>query len=374
MSVRTLKWVSVITLVMCVLFFASGGITSGESRDFSEEFKEPFNWSAWHIDVNAPIKAHQKDGHLCFSGSGGSDGGKFWASPRQFSEVPLDEIGAFETRFILAADHTGGWVDITMALGADAGGGWRGASCRIRADEEHRPSIECQVPEPKTGFSIIKDTSYDKWHTLRIEVERGIPKVFFFLDGEYWGSQKPRDVVWSASNAKFTAGIGAFRSAGSFATTCMDDVLVRGNPELSRTAPEPGAGIELRELGVPGDYDSIQKAIDASQDGDAIIVAAGRYKENLNFLGKDITLRSEAGPEDTILDGGQWGSVVAFVNGETATLEGFTITNGLFQIGGGIRIWNASPTIKNNVITRNGAMIGGGIYVEGEKRSTCDFR
>ena len=41
---------------------------------------------------------------------------------------------------------------------------------------------------------------------------------------------------------------------------------------------------------VPQDFSTIQAAIDASKDGDSILVAAGTFKENISFNGKSISL------------------------------------------------------------------------------------
>ena len=45
-------------------------------------------------------------------------------------------------------------------------------------------------------------------------------------------------------------------------------------------------------INVPGDIPTIQKAINASVDGDTVLVADGTYFENINFRGKAITLAS----------------------------------------------------------------------------------
>lgn len=86
---------------------------------------------------------------------------------------------------------------------------------------------------------------------------------------------------------------------------------------------------------VPDDYQTIQGAIDAAADGDTVIVRPGIYEENINFLGKAITLRSEQGPRVTVIDGSSAeypdsGNVVLFINGESydSLIEGFTITGG----------------------------------------------
>ncbi|MCK4600330.1 hypothetical protein KAU37_11020, partial [Candidatus Bipolaricaulota bacterium] len=121
----------------------------------------------------------------------------------------------------------------------------------------------------------------------------------------------------------------------------------------------------LDALVVPSGYSTIQAAIDAAQEGDVIVVLPGTYHENINFLGKAITVQS-TDPSDpdvvdaTAIDGQDIDhAIVRFVNNETATsvLSGLTIKGGHkydVYVGGGIYVREASPTIRNNpfVITR----------------------
>ncbi len=135
-----------------------------------------------------------------------------------------------------------------------------------------------------------------------------------------------------------------------------------------------------------GDVTEIQGAIDFADDGDTVLVKAGVYeiRETIKFNRlhdpenplsppvKNITLRSEAGPNDTtihlepekvsysmIID--RLASVMVFENGEgdSSVLEGFTITGGRSD---GVRcVDSSSPTIKNCRISNNE---GAGLYCD----------
>jgi parallel beta-helix repeat protein len=128
---------------------------------------------------------------------------------------------------------------------------------------------------------------------------------------------------------------------------------------------------QANTIEVPKDYTTIQEAIDHALNGDTVLVSPGTYAENIDFLGKGITLTSTDGPDATVIDGCNQGSVVKFVNDEksNSVLEGFTLTNGsgtfdgyYGYLGGGIYCLKSSPTIKANRIEWNTTDIGGGIF------------
>jgi len=113
---------------------------------------------------------------------------------------------------------------------------------------------------------------------------------------------------------------------------------------------------------VPQDCQTIQDAIDEAVHGDEIIVSPGIWKEQIDLLGKTLLIRSEMGAEETVIDAGQRGSVIRCVGGTSATLEGFTIRNGLAEQGGGVYVLDASPTFRLCLIDFNAAQQGGGAY------------
>jgi hypothetical protein len=84
----------------------------------------------------------------------------------------------------------------------------------------------------------------------------------------------------------------------------------------------------------PARYVTIQGAIYYASSGDTIIVDNGTYSENLDFYGRNLTLKSVNGADACVIqdDSGMHfpRPVVTFENGETndAVLDGFTITGG----------------------------------------------
>ncbi|HKV64223.1 MAG TPA: choice-of-anchor D domain-containing protein [Candidatus Acidoferrum sp.] len=128
-----------------------------------------------------------------------------------------------------------------------------------------------------------------------------------------------------------------------------------------------GAAAKGNTIHVPAEQPTIQAAINAAADGDTVVVAAGTYKENIDFKGKAITVMSVSGAATaaaTIIDGGKVDYVVKFVTSEgpASVLDGFTVTNGF---PGGINIGGSAPTVQNSTITANSGCSGIGINIGG---------
>ena len=141
------------------------------------------------------------------------------------------------------------------------------------------------------------------------------------------------------------------------------------------------------DLSGAGDYPTIQSAIDAAVNGDAIIVAEGVYKgegnRDLDFKGKKITVEStEPERRAVVIDcqGSQVDPHRAFYfhssEDVNSIVNGFTIKNGYAEDGGGVLCDNSSPTIINcNFVDCVAENWGGGIncYNASPFISNCKF-
>jgi hypothetical protein len=119
---------------------------------------------------------------------------------------------------------------------------------------------------------------------------------------------------------------------------------------------------------VPANQPTIQAGINAAVNGDTVLVAPGTYvgdgNRDLDFGGKQLILKSEDGPDSTVIDcqGSESNPHRAFYfhSGEdsSATVSGFRILHGYaLDKGGGMLCLDASPTIVNCVFESNECQI-----------------
>ncbi len=144
--------------------------------------------------------------------------------------------------------------------------------------------------------------------------------------------------------------------------TARDRGITGDDLEYGAGIINPWAALQ-QTLEVPRLRPNIQGAFDDAIDGDRILVGPGTYPENLSFLGKQIRLVADAGPLQTVLDG-ITGPVIRMSGVPSgATIEGFTITGGSANDGGGIFLIGSSPLIRDCVLGSNSAGgEGGGLY------------
>ena len=117
-------------------------------------------------------------------------------------------------------------------------------------------------------------------------------------------------------------------------------------------------------------FDLIQEGIDATDNGDIVLLSDGIYtgygNKNLFWDGniKHIIVRSENGANNCIIDcegEGRGFALVDTYQNNSDVINGFTIKNGNPSAdGGGIYCENSAPIISNNIFTGNYGNGGGG--------------
>ncbi len=96
----------------------------------------------------------------------------------------------------------------------------------------------------------------------------------------------------------FICTFHAANDEGMVATLIVGDAAPTGATDVA--GAEPPADASTRR--VPGDYPTIQSAVDAAQPGDLILIAPGVYREEVAVATERLTLRGEDRNE-TIIDG-----------------------------------------------------------------------
>jgi len=142
---------------------------------------------------------------------------------------------------------------------------------------------------------------------------------------------------------------------------------------------EDGAAAVVGDQGA----DTVQEAIDSASAGGTVTVCAGTWTGNLT-VEKDLVLESAEGIEDTLLDGGGTGSVIAVSSGASLTLRGLTVSGGAGTMvigrlemdglaGGGLLAMDAGDiVVEDSVLTGNTADWGAGILVLDSASVTLD--
>jgi parallel beta-helix repeat protein len=122
---------------------------------------------------------------------------------------------------------------------------------------------------------------------------------------------------------------------------------------VSKTSPACTFGDEY--------FTSIQAAVDSAKDGDEIVVCPGTYVENV-IVDKNLTIRSENGPDSTIVRAAYTEDAVFEVTADYVGISGFMV-NGATKgwLASGIHLHYADYcNISNNNCSNN----SNGIYAD----------
>lgn len=215
-------------------------------------------------------------------------------------------------------------------------------------------------PVQLTSLNIVGPSSISEEFPTQYEA------IAHYVDGS------TRDATNSAIWTITPAPIASIDSDGMLKTISLDATEI-----ITIHAQLTEEGIEVQDhtsvgicpsalLKVPQEYPNIQAAINAARDGDTVLVADGTYiadgNYNIRFNGKAITVESENGAQDCIIDCRQQGRGFTFDSNESqySTLNGFSIINGRELNGAGIFIDEADPVIRNCILSDNTIVEGNG--------------
>ena len=147
--------------------------------------------------------------------------------------------------------------------------------------------------------------------------------------------------------------------------TCLRNLIVTG------LIASPACAVDYY-VNPFGTYTTIQSAIAVAGPGDRVLIedtgAPTSYIEDIDFLGKDIIVRSApANTFEVTIVGTGTGPVVTIASGEpvTAQLHGLRITRGAAFVGGGVLIQNSGATLSEVSVERCTGSFGAGIAVVG---------
>ena len=170
-------------------------------------------------------------------------------------------------------------------------------------------------------------------------------------------------------------GLADSRRSVRLATLLLLAVVAGAGPGQARTW--------LVQADGSGDAPTIQAAVDSAAVGDTVLVAGGIYTDiHQDFLGdfsvvemkSGVVLRSETGPDDTIIDVSEAAEpargVLCFNCDETTIIEGFTITGGDTYFGAGAYISGGAPLIQLNHFDRAYGGSGGAVTITFDSAAT----
>jgi len=237
------------------------------------------------------------------------------------------------------------------------------------ATVQHSAAVDC---EPPVVFNVQVDTTEPE-PTVTFETDE--PAIARVLYGQACGGPYTIDGNNSSLVTSHTIKlIGLSPQTEYFFIIEVTDIVGKisedDNAGFCYTFTTTGPG----DIYVPDEYPTIQEAIDNSWDGGTVWVADGTYtgqgNRDIDFKGKAITVISENGPENCIIDcqatDDEKHRAFYLHNAEdsNSVLDGFTIKNGYTSYGGGIFCDKSSPVISNCVITDNIASNGAAIYCQ----------
>jgi predicted outer membrane repeat protein len=113
------------------------------------------------------------------------------------------------------------------------------------------------------------------------------------------------------------------------------------------------AGEVRQAISVPGDYGTIQAAIEGAPDGATILIAPGVYRERINLQDRTLHLWGVGGAGSTSLVGNGVSGPVACVRGGSVQFDGITFQGGRGESGRGASVQDGAARFTSCRFTDN---------------------
>jgi len=153
-----------------------------------------------------------------------------------------------------------------------------------------------------------------------------------------------------------------FRSMRTARKPAMSTALWQQEQPQTSRASRAVVGSWGATYNVPGDYPTIQLAIDNASGGETILVEPGRYNETLDITVSNLFIKANStNPAATVVSAtGTDDHVINITNQANVTIEGFTIQDaqGTSQDVAGIYMDNTSECAVSNTVIRNISAVG----------------
>ena len=207
--------------------------------------------------------------------------------------------------------------------------------------------------------------------------------VFLILCSILVPNQSLYSISNSPQNDENLQGCCLLASNGIAREVQITNSILRNSDVNETTFDEKQGDRFLDVVLVPSDEDNLQDAILRVRDCGIIIVSDGRYSgennRDLDFSGRLITMTSENGPANCIINCENQGRAFLFRNNRSGDIiiSGFTIVNGNSgeEDGGAVFCYESSPEISNCFFFKNKTSeyaSGGAVYIRNPSHPIFD--
>jgi len=268
--------------------------------------------------------------------------------------------GIYEYRWITYSDDDGVYIWEARAWDA-AGNSEVSPALLVKVQNNQEPPPDDQTPpviawlSPISGQEVegiievqFQAMDFSGVDSVRLHIS-GSGSVEFFFEGHQEVNYAVNWNTETGDDGVYILQVNAWDSYGNVGISSLLSVIVANN--------------RPRVIWVPDDFETIQNAIWNSENGDTIMVRAGEYREQIQFFYKNLSLISESGPEETIIDGTDLWAIVWLGGGQDSTMliRGFTFINpSEFQCYC-LNIDGVGTKIVNNIFSTPNTEVGYGI-------------